>query len=482
MKIAEPMENFSADLRLSTRSLLKNPGFLVVVVLSLALGIAANSTIFSVLNALLYRPLPYPAPERLVVLWQTVPGHPDWRNAPPIAEQVDWSRQNNVFEDVALLSQNDTASVAGLGEPRPLHVQYVTPNLFALLRAKPILGRIFLASEAQDHAQTVVLSQEFWKRELNSDPNVLGKTIIIEGVVSTVVGVMRPHFSPFYGGRIDLWIPINPASGRYSARIDHWLMPVARLKAGVTLAQAQTGMDVVAHRLEQEYPATNKGVGVKGLPLRERRQPDAVPHGDATKRVRAARFPRRGAASLDPAVAYRKWPVGYLRRRYWRRLDLCRHSTVARVGRRCPGCVGYQRGRPRALVHASYFLGHAHPLRPGSRHSGLASQFESGLTRRRTKRNQRIEPRHALAIAEVALAMVLLVGAGLMINTMLHLRRVNPGFDYTHLMTMEMQLPEGGKSRECLAGTWKKRCRRSRRSISACWKKLADSPASSPPQ
>ena len=262
-------ETLGADIRFATRSLLKNPAFLVIAVLSLALGIAANSTIFSVLDTFLYRPLPYPHPEKLVVVWETESAHPDRTIPPPIAELVDWQKQNHVFEDIALISFNDTASVSGLGEPRPLRVEYVTPNLFSLLGAKPILGRIFLPTESQDRAQAVVISAEFWKRELNSDPQVLGKTFAIEGVVSTIVGVMQPHFAPFYGGRLDVWIPINPASSRYSARIDHWLMPVARVKPGVTLRQAQTEMDVVSGRLEQEYPATNKGVGTKVRPLRE---------------------------------------------------------------------------------------------------------------------------------------------------------------------------------------------------------------------
>jgi len=474
-------ETLRADVRYATRSLLKNPGFLVVVVLSLALGIAANSTIFSVLNALLYRPLPYPDPERLVVVWQTVPGHPDWRNAPPIAEQVDWSQQNNVFEDIALLSQNDTASVAGLGEPRPLHVQYVTPNLFALLRAKPILGRIFLASEAQDHAQTVVLSQEFWKRELNSDPNVLGKTIIIEGVVSTVVGVMRPHFSPFYGGRIDLWIPINPASGRYSARIDHWLMPVARLKAGVTLAQAQTGMEVVAKRLEQEYPATNKSVGVKVFPL----------HEDLYRGAGQFLYPLLGAVAFVLLIAcvnvanlmqFRtetrqkeyalRVSLGAGRHRLIRQL-LTESGLLALSG----GVIGV------ALTYAGIqlLLALAGDVPDASDINvdgrvllftlaiSLATAILFGLApaiqasrpnlnlvlregeRKGTSASSRVA-RHALAVAEVALAMVLLVGAGLMINTMLRLQRVNPGFDYNHLMTMEMQLPEGGKYVERVPG------------------------------
>src|SRR6266852_9169515 len=109
MKVTSVFETVAADVRVAIRSPLKNPGFLVVVGVSLALGIAANSTIFSVLDTLLYRPLPYPDPEKLVVIWQTVPGHPDWRNAPPIAEQVDWKKQSHLFEDIGLLSQNDTA-------------------------------------------------------------------------------------------------------------------------------------------------------------------------------------------------------------------------------------------------------------------------------------------------------------------------------------------------------------------------------------
>src|SRR6202521_5481439 len=269
MRIPALFETISLDVRIAIRSLLKNPGFLVVVILSLALGIAANSTIFSVVHTLLYRPLPYPQADKLVVIWETEQAHPEQRNAPPIAQQVDWNKQNHVFEDIALISFNDTASVSGLGEPRPLRVEYVTPNLFGLLGAKPILGRIFLPTEAQDRAQAIVISAEFWKRELNSDPQVLGKTFAIEGVVSTIVGVMQPHFTPFYGGRLDVWIPINAASSRYSARIDHWLMPVARVKPGVTLTQAQTEMDVVSGRLEKEYPATNKGVGTKVRPLHE---------------------------------------------------------------------------------------------------------------------------------------------------------------------------------------------------------------------
>src|ERR1700730_2667175 len=269
MKTAEAMENLSADLRLSTRSLLKNPGFLIVVILSLALGIAANSTIFSVLNALLYRPLPYPDPGRLVVIWQAEHSKPNVRQAPPIAEVVDWKKQNHVFEDICLSSGNSATLGTGIGEPRVLRAQYVTPNFFSMMGVRPVLGRGFQAEEAQERAQTIVISTPFWKQQYHGDPQVLGKSITIEGIVSTIVGVMPAGFAPFYGQPVDLWESINPENSRYSGRIDHWLMPVGRLKPGVTMEQAQLEMDLIARRLEEQYPATNKGLGDKVVLLHE---------------------------------------------------------------------------------------------------------------------------------------------------------------------------------------------------------------------
>ena len=477
----EVFEGFWADVRFATRSLLKTPGFVAIVVFSLALGIAANSTIFSVLNTLLYRPLPYPDPEKLVAIWQTVPGHPDWRNAPPIAENVDWNKQSHVFEGIGLLSQNDTASVSGIGEPRQLHVQYLTPNLFALLRAKPIVGRIFSASESGDKAQSVVVSQEFWKRELNSDPSVLGKTVTIEGVVSTIVGVMQPHFAPFYGQSVDLWIPINPESARYSARIDHWLMPVGRLKPATTLAQAQTEMDVVARRMAEAYPATNKDVGVKVFPL----------HEDLYRFAGMYLYPLFGAVAFVLLIAcvnvanLLQFRTETRRREYGLRMSLgagrgrlvrqllTESGLLALLG----GVIGVALtfcGIQLLLALAGEFpnstevnvdgrvllftvgISLATAILFGLAPAIQASRPDLHLVLREGERKATTVSgrwaRHSLVAAEIALAMVLLVSAGLMINTMLHLQRVNPGFDYNHLLTMDIQLPEGGKYLERVPG------------------------------
>jgi putative ABC transport system permease protein len=481
MRILAPLETIRGDVRFAIRSLSKNPGFLAVVILSLALGIAANSTIFSVLDTLVYRPLPYPHPEQLVVIWQTEQAHPDQRNAPPIAQQVDWVKQNHVFQDIALNSFNDTASVAGLGEPRPLRVEYVTPNFFNLLGAKPIMGRVFLANEAQDHAQSVLISDEFWKRELNSDPQVLGKTFIIEGVVSTIVGVMQPHFAPFFGGRLDVWIPINPESTRYSARIDHWLMPVGRLKPGVTVAQAQTEMDVTSRRLEQQYPAINKGLGAKVLPL----------HDDLFRFAGQILYPLFGAVAFVLLIACVNVANLLQFRTETRRREYALRSSLGAGRRRLiqqllteSGLLALSGGLLGiALTYAGIKLLVAlagdFPNAADVGIDGRVLVFTLGVSlltailfglapaiqasrpdlnavlrqgeRKAVTSSGRLA-RHSLAVAEVALAMVLLVGAGLMINTMVRLQRVNPGFDANHLLTMDFQLPEGGKYVERVPG------------------------------
>ena len=261
-------ETLSQDLRLSIRGLRKSPAFLAVVVLSLALGIGANSTIFSVLDVLLLRNLPYEHPEQLVTISEIQLSHPGSGQNPPIAESLDW-KKNHVFQDIALTSFGEEGILSGTGEAEPINVQDSTPNLFELLGVKPILGRVSFPEEMQDHDQTVVLSESFWKTHFNRDPNILGKTFRVSGMNSTVVGIMPQRLESLDGIKVDLWQPINPGSQRYVERSDHWLMPVARLKPGVTIAEAQAEMNTIARQLELQYPATNKGIGKKVAPLRE---------------------------------------------------------------------------------------------------------------------------------------------------------------------------------------------------------------------
>ena len=174
-----------------------------------------------------------------MAIWETEQGQPDSIQAPPIAEMVDWKKQNHVFEDIGLTSDTQHVTLSGLGEPEPIHVQYSTPSFFSVLGVRPAVGRIFLAEEMQDTTQTVVISNSFWKRKFNRDPNVLGKIFNVDGVVSTVVGSCLRASILFTEKGLMLWIPIDPANARYSERVEHWLMPIARLKPGVTIADAQ---------------------------------------------------------------------------------------------------------------------------------------------------------------------------------------------------------------------------------------------------
>jgi putative ABC transport system permease protein len=474
MAIFSWFETVGQDIRLAARGLQKSPGFLAVVVLSLALGVGANSTIFSMLNALLYRPLPYDHPEQLMVIWETEKEHPGDFEAPPIAELVDWKKQNTVFEDIALTSSTEEVILSRLGEPEPVRVQYVTPNFFALLGVQPIMGRIFTADEMQDHSYAVVISSGFWKSHFNSDPQVLGKSFNVDSVLSTVVGVMPAGFAPFYGGKLDLWIPVNPESARYAERIDHWLMPVGRLKPLATVLQAQVEMEVIAKRLELAYPKTNKGVGKLVRPL----------HQDLYRWAGHALYPLLGAVACVLLIACVNVANLMRSRTETRRKEYSLRAALGAGRRRLmqqlfaeSGLLAFLGGGLGILI--AYWgiqilrklLGDF-PNVESIRIDGRVLMFTlgvSGLTAAifglapalvasnpdlnvalregegRTVAGSRGITRHVLAVSEVALAMVLLVGAGLMINTMLRLQHVNPGFDAKNLLTMLVQLPEGGR-------------------------------------
>ncbi|HEX4380872.1 MAG TPA: ABC transporter permease [Candidatus Acidoferrum sp.] len=473
-------QNIRQDLRFAIRNLRKSPGFLAVVILSLALGIGANSTIFSVLDAALYRPLPYPHPEQLVVIWDTEPGRPDTRQNPPIAELNDWLKANHSFQDIALTSSIEGAAMAGFGQPEEVRVQNVTPNYFSLMGAKPRMGRIFFAEEMQDKSIAVVLTDTFWHSKFNADPQILGKTFLTEGTVATVVGVMPPEFTGIGGERLDLWQPINPQSARYSDRGDHWLIGIARLKSGVSIQQAQVEMDVIAQGLASAYPKTNAGVGEKLQFLHE---------------VLSFRsdylYPLFGAVSCILLIACLNVANLLQSRTESRRREYAlRLALGAKRGRLMQqvliesgvlaglGCIAgfvltfagislframsdnlvlIERLRVdwRVLTFAvvtSALTAFVFGLAP----AWQASRTDPNATLREGERGSvgksRALVRQGLAVAEIALAMVLLVGAGLMISTVSRLSAVDPGFDPRNIVIADINLPEGDKYVERLPG------------------------------
>jgi putative ABC transport system permease protein len=255
------------DLRYGARMLIKHPSFTAIAVLTLALGIGANITIFSVVNAVLLRPLPYPDADRLVVLWSEAPAQNIRERASAYANVADWREQNKSFADIAV-SDPTVVTLTGVAEPEQVMSIRATANLFPLLGVAPILGRTFTADEAQQKVRVVVLSHGLWQRRFGASPNVLGQTLEIDGVSSQVIGVMPKHFVSDKETRI--WEPhtLFPDWEAQKAQrgTGSWQV-VGRLKPQVSLAQAQVEMNAIAQRLEQAFPVANKGLGVNLVPL-----------------------------------------------------------------------------------------------------------------------------------------------------------------------------------------------------------------------
>jgi len=264
------METLFKDIRYGIRGLLKRPGFTVIALITLALGIGANTAIFSVVNAVLLRPLPFQKPEELVIVWEdaTFVGFP--HNTPAPANYVDWKAQNQSFVDMAA-SHEDSFNLTGDGEPERVSAYTVNANFFPLLGVQPILGRGFLNEEDRPGAnKVVVLSHSLWQSRYGGDRNILNRAILLNGEKHTVVGVMPASFQ-FFAKDVRLWVPIALGQEDWANRGGHYLTVVARLKPGVSVAQAQADMNAVMHRISVDHPEeTMEGkMGVVVVPVRD---------------------------------------------------------------------------------------------------------------------------------------------------------------------------------------------------------------------
>src|SRR5262245_23336399 len=256
------MQTLWQDLRYGTRTMLKKPGFTLVAVITLALGIGANTAIFSVVDAVLLRPMPYPDAERLVILWSTGSGEnsafgssmPDYR---------EWRDQNRTLEGLAGFYYGDFNLSPGGGEPERVQGAYVTSNLFNVLKVSPALGRLFTPEEDQfGRHRVVLLSHGLWQRSFGGDRSIIGREIKLGGESFTVAGVM-PRGLPFFDNtpEVELWAPIAFAPGdNMDTRNNHFVNLVGRLKPGVTVEQAQEDASAIARRVEEQFPG-NKGLG-----------------------------------------------------------------------------------------------------------------------------------------------------------------------------------------------------------------------------
>src|SRR5215216_1509467 len=262
------METLFQDIRYGARTLLKKPGFTAVAVIALALGIGANSAIFSVVNAVLLRPLPFKNPDQLVIVNETVRRETIETRPASYPDFIDWRDQNQSFDSIAAFD-SPSFTLTGNDEPERISGETVSASYFPLLGIQPKYGRTFLPEEDRtpDANPVAIVSYKLWQRRFASDPNLVGKTVKVNERDFTIVGIMPEGFEGVSSGS-QIWIPItmistfSSPSGDINKRGSRFHSVIARLKPGVTLAQAQADMDAIASHLEQEYQGTNKDRGV----------------------------------------------------------------------------------------------------------------------------------------------------------------------------------------------------------------------------
>ncbi len=464
--------DLAQDLRYGLRMLLKNPAFTIIAVVALALGIGANTAIFSVVNAVLLRPLPYKNPERLVMVWEdnSKQGFP--RDTPAAANYVDWRDQNHVFEGMAAMV-DVSFNLTGTGEPERVDGQRVSASLFQLLGVAPQLGRAFVAEEDQSGAnRVVILSHALWERRFGSDPAIIGRAINLDGQSFTVVGVMPGNFQ--FPKRTDqLWVPMPFTAKEAKQRGNHYLEVIARMKPGISLQQAQAEMTTIAARLQHQYPQTNTSIGAVVTPLHEHVVGDikpallillgAVAFVLLIACANVANLLLARAAVRQKEIALRL-ALGASRSRMTRQF-LTESVLLAALG----GGVGLffsfvglellKRFIPanisqvqvisidaKVLVFTllvSIATGLLFGLAPAAQmaNSDLNDTLkETGRDSAAASHGNRI--RGFLIISEVAVSFLLLIGAGLLINSFIHLRHVDPGFRSEKLLTMKIALPE----------------------------------------
>src|SRR5215475_8952120 len=261
------LETLWQDLRYGARMLMKNSGFTLITIITLALAIGANSAIFSIINAIVFKPLPFDDLDRIVAVWEKAPGPGYERNQTSVANYLDWREQSNSFENLAIYMLW-SANLGGIDPPERVRGYQVSPNLLDALGVKVALGRNFLPDEDQPGKDNVViLTHGLWQRSFGGDPNVVGRKANVNGVARTIIGVMPPEVNFPVG--VELLAPMAMTPETMGNRSYHTNLVIGRLKEGVSVGQAQSDLDAIAGRLEQQYPNTNTGRGVGVFPILE---------------------------------------------------------------------------------------------------------------------------------------------------------------------------------------------------------------------
>jgi putative ABC transport system permease protein len=475
------MQTLWQDLRYGARMLLKKPGFSLIALITLALGIGANTAIFSVVNAVLLRPLPYAEPERLVALWESNTQRPESRNSISYPNFFDWRAQSKSFERMASYYTNDMA-LTGVAAPVNLRSAVVSPDLFATIGVKPQLGRWFVGEEEKPGIRAAIINNGLWQRQFGGDPNIVGRALTLNGKQFNVVGVMPAGFQfPIEAEPVEVWVtssidgektdPKEPAMNE--RRGAHYLLAVGRLKHGFKLEQAQAEMNVIGANLEKQYPDSNTRHGVKLIPY----------HNDLVHDYSEALWLILGAVGCVLLIAcanvanlllaratarYKEIAVraalGADRRRVIR--QLLTESLLLSLGGGVLGLLLAWWGAeglvklipedvPRlAEINIDHWVfgftllisvvtGVVFGLAPALQ----ASKIELTEAMKEGSRSAgggggRGRLRGALVVAEIAIALVVLIGAGLLLQTFRRLQQVDLGFDTHNILTATVELPD----------------------------------------
>lgn len=460
------MNTFLQDLRYAVRVLAKSPAFAIIAVLTLALGIGANTALFSVVNGVLLNPLPYPEPERLTSLYS----HTKQFQYSSISYPnfLDWQRDNRSFSALAAW-RGDDFNLTGMGEPERLRAEMVSADFFSILGVQPVIGRLIETQD--DHAgaaPVVVLSQGFWKRKFGSSPQLIGQTISLNGTAYTVIGIIPASFY-FTGNNFrlsDVYVPLGQwtDSTFLDRRVGMGMDAVGRLKGSVTLTQARADMDRVAQALAQAYPDADKGSGITVLPLKQDMVGDVAPLlyillgavgfvlliacVNIANLLLARSTGRSREFAIRAALGAGRWRVvrqlltesillsvtggilGLLLAAWGTR------AAIAVLPQALPrsGSIGLDMKVLLFTLGVSLFAGILFGLAPAVKasHSNLHESLKEGG---RGSSGARHRMQGIFVVAETALALILLVGAGLMIRSLVQLWLVNPGFQPHNLLT-----------------------------------------------
>lgn len=468
------MGHFSADLRFALRTLRKNPGFALIALLTLALGIGANTAIFSVVNAVLLRPLPYPDPNQIVQVYQTDMRRGIDNNGASYPNVLDWRGQNEVFSDIAGYRES-SFTMTGRGDPATVYGASITPSLFSLLRVRSRLGRTL--NWEDESTPLAVISDGIWHNFFNSDPAAVGSVVALDQQQFTIVGVMPVEFQFPYTSthRADIWISLrqDPAyKALLPSRGGHYLSVIARLKPGIKMVQAQGAMSVVSDRLAKQFPIENAGWGIRLVSLRH----------ELVGNVEKALVSLLGAVIMLLLIAcsnlmnlllarltVRRQEVAIRTALGASRRDLIRQIMMESV---LLSLLGGLAGLALAFVGTKLMmfiilpaLPHIHEIKVDQwvllftfgisvlvgvfsgmiqiAHNTRVGIFDSLKDSGRTAFGGRavLRTRNMLVTGEVAVAMILLVGAGLLMRSFARLQGVGLGFTPDRVMVTGIALP-----------------------------------------